>query len=99
MERMGRARTSLFARMSLIFEKGQQAFAQAGEESRQVGEKAVRQAADKLRDLHRDSLEKLRSAFVERSERELTEASNEVRPRVRQSMIDFTYAVNEEKVS
>jgi NtrC-family two-component system sensor histidine kinase KinB len=81
-----------------IILRGKDVFKRAGEKSALVGEKAVQDAAGKLRDVHRDSLQVLTREFVHRTDAELTQASDPVRRRLEQSVVSYSYGVNEEKV-
>lgn len=81
-----------------IISQGRGVFKQAGQESAVVGKRAVLQAADQLRQLHRESLNILSQEFVQHTNAELQAAERQFRPGVERSITESTQAVNQEKV-
>lgn len=82
-----------------IITNSRQAFQNAGQQSGELGKKAVLRAADELRNVHQDSLGKLTTEFVKRTRDELTTQTQKVRPDLVQPVIELAYSVNDERAA
>ncbi len=82
-----------------IITQGQIAFLEAGRDSAETGKKAVGDAADDLRKLHHESLNDLKTQFVNRTNAQLQEAAKRVTPGMVSAVSELAYSINEQKAT